>query len=425
MGLQQPVYPDAVPYWLQFDNDSLGLEIDGEWDDKSSYGLKGGASFLDGRLLSALSYTGYTSRGDEDKAPCRFDKLDLGLAWRPDPLLDDNWRLTLIPGGGFLILGNLGGYTIQSEWHELVGVERPIPDKDSYIEADDGAVDGEAYAFTEVQLVPEAFPWLHLDSALRLETTGLLLANIGFSVGVDNPEKVQLISLLYQNDILTRKNSPFPPSVMRDDLRVGLDLRAGGLYAEKATSVFEDRLDGSIGFIFGGPSGDLPSHGKTERMDVGNGFLRPSPLVRWSWELNFLGWEQAEAERFWLFLQYQSGWQGEHKEDSQIAKRFSSLCIGMESHFFLDRTHRFDPYAGLAFGFSDFRKLKADLEVAETEENKLVVHLNPHLGLRVELPTRRKPFTYSIAVEGGGLFKIDAPPEFIPELRVLFGCRLN
>ncbi len=425
LGLQQPSSPATVPYWLQIDNDSLGLEINGEWDDKSSFGFKGGAGFLDGRLQSALSLTGYTDRGNEDEASSRYDKIDLGFSWQPEDVSFGGWALAMVPGGGALLLGDLGGYEIQYHWHELVSVERPIPDKDSYVEAQSGTADVEGYGFTELQLTPLSLSWLHMDAALRMETTGWLFCNIGFSAGVEKREKAQLLSLLYQNDLLSFEESPFPPTALRDDVRIALDLRAGGLYVHKAAYLLNEISEGSIGYLFGGDSGDPAARGMTERMDIGTSAFLNGPLVRWAWALNSPGRDRPDPGRCWMLLQYQSGWRVMDGKYEDKAKRFSSLGFGFEYQLLLKPLPLLIPYTAFTAGLSDFRKLDAGLKEAETRENEIFFHLIPLLGLRIDLPSKKAPFTYSFALEGGVMFKMNDDPGLHPAVNFIAGCRLH
>lgn len=425
LGLGQPSFPEAPPFWLQIENDSLGLEVDGEWDDKSSFGLKSGAGFLDGRLMSVFSYTGFTDRGDRDDPPLRFDRMDFGFAWRPGAFSMGDWELDLIPGGGMLLLGELGGYEIQSWWHDLVHVERPIPGEGCYVKGERGSVDAEAYAFAEMHISSLSLPWLHFDSALRMETTGWLFFNAGVSAGRKLREKTQLVSLHYQDDLFSFDESPFPPTLVRDGVRVALELRAGGLYVEKGTAVFQDRIDGSMGFLLGGLSSEeLPASGKAERMDAGTSAFLNGPMIRWAWELNSLGLDMLEYERWWMMIQYQSGWRVMDGKYDDKAKRFSSFSIGLEYHLFLKRLPLLGPYAALGAGLSDFRELEGGLEEAKTTENEVFFHMSPHLGLRIDLPSKGSPFTYSFALEGGLMFKLNDDPGVHPVVNFIVGCRL-
>jgi hypothetical protein len=375
--------------------------------------------------MGALSFTGYTDRGDSDDPPLRYDRMDLGFAWMAEPSAMGNWTLRMTPGGGMLLLGKLGGYEIQSWWHDLVSVERPIPGEDSSVKGENGSVDAEAYAFTELQFSSLSLPWLHLDAALRLETTGWMFFNAGVSAGWKTREKTQIVSLLYQNDILSFEESPFPPAAVRDAIRVALELRAGGLYVEKGTAVFQDRIDGSMGFIFGGfSSEEFPAEGRPERMDAGTSVFLNGPLVRWAWELNSPDRDSREHEPWWIILQYQSGWRVIDGKYDDKARRFSSLTLGLEYQLLLNSLPLLGPYAALGAGFSDFRELEGGLEEAETRKNELFFHLSPLLGVRIDLPANRIPFTYSLALEGGFLLKLNGDPGVHPVVNFIVGCRL-
>ena len=139
--------------------------------------------------------------------------------------------------------------------------------------------------------------------------------------------------------------------------------RAGGLYVEKASSVFKERIDGSMGFIFGGDSfRELPSQGLTERMDAGSSAFRQSPFVRWGWELHSLGGRGLyRIDSGSLFNISRVGRMMMRRLMVWLSVS-AVVSAGLEYHFLPELLIHIDPYAALTSGICDFRNWKRGLQ---------------------------------------------------------------
>ena len=158
--------------------------------------------------MSALSYTSYTKRGGTVSLLPGLTEWMPVSAWRAVPLVIRLAAL-LIPGGGifFLEISEAMKYSpIGTTLSILIAPSRVTTHILSQITA---VVDTEAFAFAEFRLSPLHSPWIRFESALRMETTGWLFGNIRVAAGWEKTEKTQLISLLYQNDLLSYEESPF------------------------------------------------------------------------------------------------------------------------------------------------------------------------------------------------------------------------
>jgi hypothetical protein len=98
-----------------------------------TYGFEIGTAALPFQLSTALSYTGFTNRGDKISNAFRYDSLDFSLAWNGLDWSFLGLNYQLVPAFGISLYGNLSGFIIQESWHNLVSIKRsdPAPKKRS------------------------------------------------------------------------------------------------------------------------------------------------------------------------------------------------------------------------------------------------------------------------------------------------------
>jgi len=107
-------------------NDSTGTTFGKiETDDMRSFGLRAYGSLRDCAI--ALSYDGFTFRGDDPATATRSDELSLTAAWLGPELGGGIAIARFGAGAGFRAWGDFGFQATQEYWHSFLGVMRPFP----------------------------------------------------------------------------------------------------------------------------------------------------------------------------------------------------------------------------------------------------------------------------------------------------------
>lgn len=129
----QPIGPlDERPLGPSFQggfrNDSFGLLPGVEWDDNESYVFHSLLVFRSEAFVSSSLHS-FTFRTESPTTGSRIDGLRIGGGCWADFARFGTFGAEAAYYAGLSILGNLGTGTLQSGWHEGVGVGRPAPEE--------------------------------------------------------------------------------------------------------------------------------------------------------------------------------------------------------------------------------------------------------------------------------------------------------
>ena len=130
-GYRTPSASDENYFNLSFVNDGyLGSAVTEDWDDGRSFGF-----YTEGTFLKDFNYKfqldGITSRADQitESEDCRTDNMQIQFNYRIFDLKTDNSRVELGTGIVFDLFANLGLYYVQKYYHQMIKLDRAIPEK--------------------------------------------------------------------------------------------------------------------------------------------------------------------------------------------------------------------------------------------------------------------------------------------------------
>lgn len=121
--------PAAAPAWWSAGliNDSMGFGAANDWDDGRTFGFF--AHYCADSWLFSLDYTALTARGVSNSLlPVRSDTLDAAAVYSFNLSGQSAGGLKLLTRAGLSVYGSFLGYEIQTTWHGLLGLDRPVPD---------------------------------------------------------------------------------------------------------------------------------------------------------------------------------------------------------------------------------------------------------------------------------------------------------
>lgn len=391
---QDPFLSAGNHAWYQMLNDSIGLAVTGEYDDLRTYGFSAGAVFADDFLVCA-DFDSLTYRGSPTVEPERHDifSLAFGYIFRlQDPFL--SWDL--LAGGGLRLGGNLGGYTLQSMWHGILNIMRPIPGLRYY----DPGIRFKPFGFTSYSLRLKTEPalGLQLQFLYLLPAAWELLLSLRF--WAPGALSFYHLALQYRGvNAYPGKDAAGTIYAQEKGLWLSSGADIGFIYYRTGVNLSTWNATGSIGFT----SAWRPRL-RTEESGEGYGFFFGSQIPRMVL-ISRIVWQpvsfrrSAAGRHFLLFGSSYSGWTNK-AVDPLIRDRFQDFAAGLSVFpFELEAGTGFQPRLSAAAGLRIMQNYHLDPYVSDPAAVDYALFSLLKAGVLLYFPVLEGPQPLHLAVE--------------------------
>ncbi|MFA6506669.1 MAG: hypothetical protein WCT14_11245 [Treponemataceae bacterium] len=399
MLISEPAFCESGAFSFAFVNDSMGFGIADEWDDKRTFGFEG--AFEKGGLRADFSYIGLTRRAAAETDPNRIDELTAFVSWgrhgsrarSPELSAYFDWRA----GAGFAVLGNFGGQAIQTAWHSLLSVARPVPsryDESTYFFPIFGATGAIGLQLPQATVSPtegaQAIPFLEATFSAR---TGYPSTHAEFGVTVGESGKTSMCAagLSYRLGF-SGIDAPVADSVAAEDLgwRFFWESRAGTFFDRAVSVPASLLLDYVIGFRF-----SIGAEEETaERKDIAEPrrSLAAGPAIgifvfsrTWRARADFL--PHMIGEHLWISVRTLGGESGPPSDADRTGHAQIAALSGEWVHgLLLGDDFRIEPFLGAGAGFrADWTYVPRESRAAIDASSFFPV-LNAYTGARLLSP---------------------------------------